>query len=70
MLKQSPAYVLEPILPLDLVYVIHKFLPRPAKKKKEHVSPSLQKELQKIQSMELKGKIGTYLIGLDDFVLD
>lgn len=70
MIKQSPAYVLEPILPMDLVYVIYTFLPKPPKKKKEQVSPSFQKELQKIQSLELKGKNGMYMKGLDDFVLD
>jgi hypothetical protein len=70
MIKQSPAYVLEPILPMDLVYVIYTFLPKPLKKKKEEVSPSFQKELQKIQSLELKGKNGMFMKGLDDFVLD
>ena len=70
MIKESPAYVFESILPLDLVYVIHSYLPRPPKKKKEHVSPTLQKELQKIQSLELKGKNEMYMKGLDDFVLD
>ena len=70
MIKNSPAYVLESRIPLDLVYTIHSFLPRPIKKKAEHISPSLQKALQKIQSLELKGKNGMYMKGLDDFVLD
>jgi hypothetical protein len=70
MIKSSPAYVLEPILPLDLVYVIHSFIPRPIKKKREQISPSLQKALQTIQTLELKGKNGMYMKGLDDFVLD
>jgi len=70
MIKQSPAYILESVLPLDLVYVIHTYLPRPLKKKKEQVSPTFQKELQKIQSIELKGKNEMYMIGLEDFLLD
>ncbi len=70
MIKQSPAYILESVLPLDLVYVIHTYLPRPPKKKKEQVSPTFQKELQKIQSIELKGKNEMYMIGLEDFLLD
>lgn len=70
MIKSSPAYVLEPILPLDLVYVIHSYLPKPVKPKKKEVSPSLQKELQKIQSIELKGKNAMYMKDFEDFVLD
>jgi len=70
MLKQSPAYLLRDILPDDLIYVVYTFLPRPAKKKKEPVSPSLQKELTKIQSVVLKGKSGMYMRDLDDFCLD
>jgi len=70
MLKTSPAYVLEPILPLDLIYQIHTFLPKQAKPKKKEVSPSFQKELQKIQSVELKGKTGMYMRDLEDFLLD
>ena len=70
MIKKSPAYILEPRIPLDVVYVINSFLPRPIKKKQQEVSPSLQKALQKIQSLELKGKAGMYLRGLDDFILD
>lgn len=70
MITQSPAYVLERILPIDLVYVIHSFLPRPVKKKKESISPSMQKELTKIQHMTLKGKNGMYMKNLEDFCLD
>lgn len=70
MLKTSPAYVLEPILPLDLVYHIYTFLPKPVKSKKKEVSPSFEKELRKIQSVELKGKSGMYMRDLEDFLLD
>jgi hypothetical protein len=70
MIKQSPAYIFEPILPLDIVYVINSFLPKPVKPKKKQVSPSFQKELQKIQSVELKGKSGMFMRDLEDFLLD
>jgi hypothetical protein len=70
MIKQSPAYLLRDILPDDLIYVIHTYLPRTVKKKKGLVSPSLQKELTKLQSIVLKGKIGMYMRDLDDFCLD
>jgi len=68
MIKQSPAYVLRSRIPIDVIYVINSYIPRPPKKKP--VSPTLQKELQKIQSFELKGKNGMYMKGLDDFLLD
>ena len=68
MIKNSPAYIFEPILPLDVVYVIDSFLPRPPKKKK--ISPSLQSQLKKIQSMDIKGKSGMYMRDFEDFLLD
>ncbi len=69
MITKSLAYVFEPILPFDLIYVIDSYLPRPYKKKKEH-SPSMQKQLTKIQNMFLKGKSGMYMKYLEDFCLD
>ncbi len=62
-------YVLNQILPMDIVYEIDKFFPYP-KKKKQTVSPSMQKELQKIQTLNLRGKTGMYMKDLIDFVLD
>jgi hypothetical protein len=56
-------------LPIDIVNVILTYLPK-HRKQKPKISPSLQKHLEKIQSMTLKGKSATYLIGLDDFCLD
>jgi hypothetical protein len=70
MLQHSPAYILKDILPDDLIYVINSFLPRPSKKKKQQVSPSMQKELIKIQSITLKGKNNMYMRNLEDFCLD
>ena len=69
MKKGSPAYVLYDILPLDLVYVINSYLPKEHKQKKE-VSPSMQKQLTKIQTTFLKGKNNMYMRELIDFCLD
>lgn len=66
----SPVFVLESILPRDVVCVIDSFVPRPVKKKKGQVSPSMQKELQKIQTVMLKGKNAMYMRDLEDFCLD
>jgi len=62
-------YVLNQILPMDVVREIDKFFPYP-KKKKESISPSMQKELQKIQTLNLRGKSGMYMKDFIDFVLD
>lgn len=62
--------VLEAILPSDVVSVIKSFLPYSSKKKKNDVSPSLQRELKRIQSTTLKGKSGMYLKDFEDFCLD
>jgi hypothetical protein len=40
------------------------------KKERPHHSPTLQKELQKIQTLSLKGKSQTFMKDLDDFCLD
>lgn len=54
---------------MDVVREIDKFFPYP-KKKKESVSPSMQKELHKIQTITLHGKSAMYMKDLIDFVLD
>ena len=61
--------VIEQQLPENVLQNIYSFIPYPKKKKLVH-SPSLQKELTRIQGTELKGKCGTYMKGLDDFCLD
>lgn len=70
MITQSPAYVFRDILPDELIYVINSFIPRPPKKKKQTISPSMQKELTKIQTLSLKGKNAMYMRDLEDFCLD
>lgn len=55
-------------LPDDVVGLILAFLPKPSKKKKA-LSPSLQRELEKLQKLNLKGMKSTYLREFDVFVL-
>jgi hypothetical protein len=55
-------------LPDDIVNLILSYLPK--KKKKGHISPSLQRELEKLQKITLKGKCGMYLREFGDFALD
>lgn len=66
--RDSPAYVFEHILPLNMIYIINSFLPKPPKK--NSLSPSLEKQLTKIQHIHLKGKANMYMRGLVDFCLD
>lgn len=68
-MRQPSLFVLKSILPGDIVTHIDKFLPYPKKQKIIH-SPSLQKELTKIQNMKLKGLNNMYMKNLYDFVLD
>jgi hypothetical protein len=62
--------LLSSLLPDDLIYVIDKFFPYPKKKKTLEVSPSMQKELKKIQIIKLKNKSSMYMKDLEDFCLD
>lgn len=68
-MHQPSIFVLKSILPTDIVTHIDNFLPYPKKQKKVY-SPSLQKELTKIQNMRLKGLNNMYMKNLYDFVLD
>jgi len=55
-------------LPDDIVNLIMSYLPK--KKKKGHISPSLQRELEKLQKLSLKGMKGMYLREFGVFALD
>ena len=61
--------VIKDRLPDDIVHLINAFLPIKSRKKK-HMSPSLQRELEKIQKLTLKGKTGMYLREFMDFSID
>lgn len=68
-MNQPSLFVLKSVLPEDIVTYIDNFIPFRKKIKKEY-SPSLQKELTKIQNMKLKGLNNMYMKNLYDFVLD
>ncbi len=54
--------------PDDIVNLIMTYLPK--KKKKGHISPSLQRELEKLQKLTIKGMNGMYLREFSAFVMD
>lgn len=59
---------IEAKLPLDIVRHIYKFVPHDRKKKTPPVSPSLQRELERLQRSPKRTAMD--LFGLDDFVLN
>ena len=61
---------IELLFPEDIVKHIYSFIPYPKKQTSPNTSPSLQKELQKIQSIKLTGKSAMYMKDLEDFLLD
>jgi hypothetical protein len=58
------------LLPLDVIWYISTFVPHREKRQTPSSSPSLQKELTRIQTMKLKGKNAMYMRELEDFLLD
>jgi len=54
-------------LPSNVIHIIYSFVPR---YEKDNVkSPSLERELRRIQTIELKGKNNMFMRDLDDFIL-
>jgi hypothetical protein len=60
---------IEALLPDDILIMISKYLEHLRKPKVKPASPSLQKELTKIQGFYLFGKNEMYLRDLDEFIL-
>ena len=58
------------LLPLDVIWYISTFVPHLEKRQTPSSSPSLQKELTRIQTINLKGKSAMYMRDLEDFLLD
>lgn len=56
------------LLPKDIVHHIRKFVPHV--KKSPPPSPSLLREIDRIQRSPLLGKNEMYMKGYDDFILD
>lgn len=62
---------IQQFLPEDIVRYIRRYVPHiPKVKKTPPTSPSLQRELERIQRSPLRGKNEMYLRNFDDFVLD
>ena len=57
-------------LPKEIVHHIYTFVPPIEKKSPKTPSPSLQRELQRIQSVTLRGKSPMYMKEFEDFCLD
>jgi hypothetical protein len=57
-------------LPSEIVHHIYSYVPHMEKESPKTPSPSLQKELQRIQSVRLKGKSAMYMKEFEDFCLD
>ena len=70
MLREKLPMEVQMFFPEELVRIIHSFIPYPKKDKSPHISPSLQKELIRIQNTNIRGKSPMYLKDLTDFCLD
>lgn len=69
-MKPRLPHEVQEIFPVEIVRLIHSFVPHLPKQETPTMSPSLQKQITKIQRSPLKGKKETYLTGFDEFVLD
>ena len=58
------------LLPDDVLRIINSYTPHLPKTPSPKTSPSLQRELTRIQSASCKGKSTMYMRDLDDFLLD
>jgi hypothetical protein len=70
MVKPQLPEQIQLMFPLELVRLIGSYVPHLKKEPSPKTSPSLQKELTKLQNRHLKGKNAMYMRELDDFVLD
>ena len=61
---------IQEILNPDIVWYIGQFLTKDDTPRQQEQSPSLEKELRKIQISNLKGKSQMYMKDLEDFLLD
>jgi hypothetical protein len=58
------------LFPVELVRIINSYVPHLEKVPNPRTSPSLQRELTRIQGKHLAGKNAMYMRDLDDFILD
>lgn len=68
-MKPKLPSAMEDLLPDYILWCIYNYVPHTKRIKKAH-SPSLQKELTRIQTISLHGKSGMYMRGLNAFCLD
>jgi hypothetical protein len=61
---------IEQLYPEDIINHIYSYIPYPKKQSSPNSNPSLQKELQKIQSNKFNKKSSMYMKGLEHFLLD
>jgi hypothetical protein len=66
---QLPEHI-NKMFPIDVVKLIYSFVPHLEKVPSPKGSPSLERELRRIQSKFMKGKSSMYMNELEDFVLD
>lgn len=60
---------IERLFPSHVLHHIYQYVPHEKKESPRH-SPTLQKELLRIQNSPLHGKSSNYMKNLDDFCLD
>ena len=60
---------IQDLLSPDVICHIQRFVPHLPKKKTPPASPSLQRELERLQRSPLRGINEMYLKGFDDFIL-
>jgi hypothetical protein len=66
-MKPQLPYDITQMLPREIVHLINSFVPHLPKQKP--VSPNLERELKRVQTLQLKGKKSTFMRGLEDFML-
>jgi hypothetical protein len=66
-MRNNGLWLFSDILPKELIWLIDTYLENPRKKK---ASPSLQKELKKIQLVKVRNLPAMYMRDLEDFLLD
>ena len=69
-MKPQLPYEIRMLFPKEIVHEIMLYVAHEEKQSPKTPSPSLQRELYKIQTMRLNGKSPTYMIEFDEFCLD
>jgi len=70
MVKPQLPQSVELVFPEDVLRIIYSYVSHIKKPPSTETSPSLEKELRKIQAKAYKGKSAMYMTELDYFILD